>query len=74
MSLGDQTSSQQITYDKNIKESKINNKMIKISLLADDLTLTLQHIISIENALKLLNRLRFCLGLRMNIRKTKEHP
>ncbi len=42
-----------IRYDKNIKGIKIDNKMIKISLLTDNVTLILQDLKSIEYALKL---------------------
>ncbi len=45
--------------------------MIKISLLADDLTLILKDQQSIENALKLLNIFSLCSGLKINIEKTK---
>ncbi len=37
--------SNKIIYDKNIKGIKIDNEMIKISLLADDLTLILLNLI-----------------------------
>ncbi len=60
-----------IRYDKNIKEIKIDDKMIKISLLADDLTLILQDLKSIEYALKLLNKFSLCSGLIINIEKAK---
>ncbi len=60
-----------IRYDKNIKGIKIDNTMIKISLLANDLTLILQDLKSIEYALKLLNKFSLCSGLIINIEKTK---
>ncbi len=45
--------------------------MIKISLLAYDLTIILQDLKSIEYALKLLNKFSLCSGLIINIEKTK---
>ncbi len=45
--------------------------MIKVSTLADNLTLILQDLTSIENALKLLNMFSLCSGLKINIEKTK---
>ncbi len=60
-----------IRYDKNIKGIKIDNKMTKIRLLADDLTLILQDLKAIEYALKLLNKFSLCSGLIINIGKTK---
>ncbi len=59
-----------IRYDKNIKEIKIDNKMIKISLLADDLIIIVQDLKSIECALKLLNKFSLGSGLIINIDKT----
>ncbi len=49
----------------------INNKTIKLSMLADDLTLILINLVSVENALKLLNKFSKCLGLKINKDKTK---
>ncbi len=49
--LGIEILANKIRYDKNIKGIKIDNKMIKINLLADDLTLILQDLKSIEYAL-----------------------
>ncbi len=40
-------------------------------MLADDLTLILTDIVSVENALKLLNKYTQCSGLKNNIDKTK---
>ncbi len=61
-----------IRFEKNIKGIKIDNKIIKLSMLADDLTLIiLQDLKSVENALKLLKNFSLCSGLRINIAKTK---
>ncbi len=60
-----------IRFEKNIKGININNKTIKLSMLADDLTLILTNLGSVENALKLLNKFSQCSGLKMNIDKTK---
>ncbi len=45
--------------------------MIQISLLADDLTLILQDLKSIEYATQLLNKFSLCSCLIINIEKTK---
>ncbi len=60
-----------IRYEKNINGIKIDNKIIKLSMLADDLTLILQDLKSVENALQLLKNFSLCSRLRINIEKTK---
>ncbi len=45
-----------IRFEKNIKGIKINKRLIKLSMLADDFTLILTDLVSVENALKLLNK------------------
>ncbi len=60
-----------IRFEKNIKGININNKIIKLSILADDLTLILTNLVSFENALKLLNKFSQCSGLKINTNKTK---
>ncbi len=49
---------------KNIKGININNKTIKLSILANKLTLILTNVGSVENALKLLNKFTQCSGLK----------
>ncbi len=56
-----------IRYEKNITCLKIDNKIIKLTLLADDLTLILKDLLSVENALKLLRKFIHCSGLKINI-------
>ncbi len=60
-----------IRFEKNIKGIKINKRSIKLSMLADDLTLMLIELVSVENGLKLLNKYTQCSGLNFNIDKTK---
>ncbi len=60
-----------IRHGKNINGIKIDKKTIKISLLADNLTLILKDLQSIENALELLNSFSLCFGLQINIEKNK---
>ncbi len=60
-----------IKYVKNIKGIKIDNKIIKLRMLADDLTLILQDLKSVENVLKLLKNFSLCSGLRTNTEKTQ---
>ncbi len=45
--------------------------IIKLSMLADDLTLILQDLKLVQNALKLLQNFSLCSGSRINIEKTK---
>ncbi len=63
--------SNKIRYDINITGLKIDDKIIKQTLLADDLTLILKDLLSVENALKLLRKFSHCFGLKINIDKTK---
>ncbi len=51
-----------IRFEKNIKGININNKTIKMSMLAYDLTLISTNVGSVENALKLLNKFSQCSG------------
>ncbi len=60
-----------IKHEKDIKGIKIDKEEIKLSMLTDDLTLILQDLKSIENALKLLDYFSRCSGLSINIEKTK---
>ncbi len=60
-----------IRYEKNITGLKIDNKIIKLTLLADDLTLILKDLLVVENALKLLRKFSYCSGLKINIDKIK---
>ena len=60
-----------IRKDPNIKGIKIDNKEIKISLLADDITLILHDHNSVKTSLNLLNKFTNCSGLKINIEKTK---
>ncbi len=60
-----------IRFEKNLKGINNNNKTIKLSMLADDLTLILTILGSVENALKLLNEFSQCSGLKINIDKIK---
>ena len=60
-----------LRHEKNIKGIKIDNTIIKLSMLADDLTLILQDLKSIANALKLLKSFSLCSGLTINTEKTK---
>ncbi len=58
-----------IKYDKTIKGTQIDNKIIKISLLADDLTKIPTYLKSIENALNLQNSFLWYSNLNINIGK-----
>ncbi len=56
----------------NRKGIKINNNEIKISLLADDITLILLDLDYVKNSLTILKRFSNCSGLKINVDKTKE--
>ncbi len=60
-----------IRYTKEIKGIIIDNREIKISLLADDMTLILQNLQSVENTITTLKPFHKCSGLKTNIEKTK---
>ncbi len=60
-----------IRFEKNIKGININNKTIKLSMLADDLKLILTKLGSVESALKLLIKFSQCSELKINEDKTK---
>ncbi len=56
-----------VRSDKDIKAIKIDNKEIKISLLADDITLLLHDLNSLKCSINLLKLFHQCSGLNINI-------
>ncbi len=56
-----------IRKDKYIKGIKIDKQNIKISLLADDITLILCDINSVQNSFKILKSFSKCAGLKINV-------
>ncbi len=58
-----------IRNDPSIKGIKIGNNEIKISLLADDMTLLLQDLTSVNNILNTLAYFHKCSGLKINLDK-----
>ncbi len=60
-----------ILNDPDIKGIKIDNKEIKISLLAEDITLILKDLSSLEDSLKTFKLFQHCSDLKLNIDKTK---
>ncbi len=54
-----------------IKGIIIDNMEIKISLLADDITLLLKDLLSLEKSLITFKLFEQCSGLKLNIGKTK---
>ncbi len=60
-----------IWNDTNIKGITINNKEIKISLLADDITLILLDLDSVKKSLIILYKFSNCSRLNINVDKTK---
>ncbi len=61
-----------IRYEKNITGLKIDNKIVKLTMLADDLRLIIKDILPVENTLKLLRKFSHCSVLNINIDKTKQ--
>ncbi len=59
-----------IRYEKNITGLNIDNKIIRLTLVANDLTLILKDLLSVENGLKLLS-FSNCSRLKINIDKRK---
>ncbi len=66
-----ETLANKIRNDTNIKGIKIVNKEIKISLLADDITLILLDQNSVKHSVDVLKIFSQCAGLNINIDKTK---
>ncbi len=60
-----------IRKDKYIKGIKIDKKEIKISLLADDITLIFYDINSVQNSFKILKSFSKCARLKTNVDKTQ---
>ncbi len=59
-----------IPNDPSIKGIKIGNNEIKICLLADDMTLLLQYLTSVNNVLNMLAYFHKCSGLKINLDKS----
>ena len=63
-----------IQNDNNIKGITIHNKEIKLTQLADDTTLFLNNIESLQKSLDTLNKFHSCSGLKLNYSKTEILP
>ncbi len=66
-----ETLANKIRNEKNIKGIKIDNKEIKISLLADDITLILSELESIKVTIRILKSFEICAGLKINVDKSQ---
>ncbi len=66
-----ETLANKIRNNKSIEGIRIDRKEIKISLLADDITLLLTNLKSLKNSLILLKSFQQCSGLKINIEKTQ---
>ena len=64
--------STRITEDYSLGGIKIFGKEYKISQLADDTSLYLNNLTSVQNSLKLLDEFGNISGLKLNVEKTKE--
>ena len=60
-----------IKTDKNISGINIGNKQFKITQLADDTTLFLHNVTSLQNVLKILDLFKTCSGLKINREKSE---
>ncbi len=60
-----------VRNDNTIKGIQIDNKEIKISLLADDIIMILADLTFVKNSLTVLNIFTKCSGLNINIDKTQ---
>ena len=60
-----------IRNNSDIKGFKIGNNEIKIKMLADDTTLLLQDLSSVNLAIKHFNKFSRCSGLKLNLQKTE---
>lgn len=63
-----------IRSNKNINGIKVDDKIFKINLLADDTTLFLADFTSLEAAISLFDTFALCSGLKINIEKTEVIP
>ncbi len=66
-----ETLTNKIRNDKSIEGIILDKKEIKISLLADDITLLLTNLKSLKKSLILLKSFQQCSGLKINIDKTQ---
>ncbi len=66
-----ETLAHKIQNDSNIKGKKVDNNEIKISLLADDITLILFDLESVKYSLVVLKIFSNCAGLQIKLDKTK---
>jgi hypothetical protein len=66
-----ETLANKIRNDKSINGINIDNREIKISLLADDITLILADILSVKKSLTVLQAFSKCAGLNINVEKTQ---
>ncbi len=64
-----ETLANKISNEKNIKGIKIDNKEIKISLLANNITLILYKLESIKATIRILKSFEICAGLKINVDK-----
>ena len=66
-----ETLANKIRNNSNIKGINVDNKEIKISLLADDITLILLDLNSVKTSLTVLKSFSNCAGLKINVEKTQ---
>ena len=66
--------SQRIQNDQNIRGIVINNKEIKLTMLADDTTLFIKDVDSLHCVLQVLKHFEECSGLKLNYSKTEVLP
>ncbi len=64
-----ETLANKIKIYNNIKGIKIDNKEIKVSLLAEDITLILSELDFVKETINVLKGFSFCAGLEINVKK-----
>ncbi len=64
-----ETLANKIRNNKNVKGIKIDKKELKISLLADDITLILADLNSVKHSMEILKCYAKCIGLIINVEK-----
>ena len=63
-----------IRKDENINGISVNGTEYKLSMMADDTTLILKDLNSLETAINIFEQFRQCSGLKLNLNKTEIIP
>ena len=63
-----------IRNDENIEGISINDTEYKLSMMADNTTLIIKNISSLDKAINIFEQFRKCSGLKLNLNKTEIIP